>query len=190
MRCSEPRPVFRGVSRDQQQADIQPDGLPDMTPEGKVKAKVNKVLKTLGADCWRFMPVQTGYGAPALDYLLCYRGRFIAIETKAPGGKLTALQEITKTAMEAAGALVLVVFDDDSLAIALQIILFEDFGHGQGHHLITGTRAAASPAKKQAQGEQHLRKQLAGEAPDAATGGDHGTPRKPPRRQPKSYTGL
>jgi hypothetical protein len=161
-----------------------------MTPEGKVKAKVNKVLKTLGADCWRFMPVQTGYGAPALDYLLCYKGRFIAIETKAPGGKLTALQEITKAGMEAAGALVLIVHDEETLAIALQIILFEEFSHGQGHHLTTGTSTTSIPAKKQAQGEQHLREQLATHAPDAAAGGYHGAPGKSSRRQPKSYTGL
>jgi hypothetical protein len=135
------------------------------------------------------MPVQTGYGAPALDYLLCYKGRFIAIETKAPGGKLTALQEITKAAMEAAGAIVLIVHDEETLAIALQIILFEDCIHGKLHPT-TGTRTAAAPAKKQAQGEQHLRQQLATHAPDAAVGGDHGAPRKPPRRQPKSYTGL
>src|ERR1035437_3144489 len=160
-----------------------------MTPEGRVKAKVNKVLKTLGADCWRFMPVQTGYGAPALDYLLCYKGRFIAIETKAPGGKLTALQEITKAGMEAAGALVLIVHDDDTLAIALQIILFEEFGHGQGHHLTTGTRAAAARAQTQGKGKQHVREQFATRAPDAATGGHHGAPRKSSRRQPKSYTG-
>ncbi len=76
------------------------------------------MLKALGADCYRFMPVQSGYGSPALDYLLCYKGRFVAIETKAPGKKLTSLQESTKASMEAAGALVLVVDDDESLEAA------------------------------------------------------------------------
>lgn len=90
-----------------------------MTPEGRVKQKVNAALKKLGASCWRFMPVQTGYGSPALDYLLSYKGRFVAIETKAKGKKLTTLQERTKEDLEAAGALVLVVDDDDSLAFAL-----------------------------------------------------------------------
>lgn len=55
------------------------------TPEAKVKKMVNKALSMLGADCWRFMPVQTGFGTPALDYLLAIRGRFVAIETKKPG---------------------------------------------------------------------------------------------------------
>ena len=98
-----------------------------MTPEGKVKKKVNATLKALGADCWRFMPVQTGYGSPALDYLICYKGRFIAIETKAPGKKLTALQESTKEAIEAAGGIVLVVSDEDSLTIAAKTILTSKF---------------------------------------------------------------
>ncbi len=99
-----------------------------MTPEGRVKAKVNKALAGLGVDCWKFMPVQSGYGTPALDYLTCVRGRFIAIETTVKGKTLTPRQEITKKSIEDAGGLVLVVDDDDTLAIALQIILFEEFG--------------------------------------------------------------
>jgi len=102
-----------------------------VTPEGRVKAKVKKALDKLGTDCWRFMPVQTGYGVPALDYLLCIRGRFVAIETKAPGKRLTALQEGTKAAMEAAGGIVLVVWDETSLEIAMKIILALEFApHG------------------------------------------------------------
>lgn len=94
-----------------------------MTPEGRVKAKVNKALKTLGLECWRFMPVQSGYGTPALDYLLCIKGRFVALETKKPGGKLTPLQEGTKAAIEAAGGIVLIIQDDTSLEIAMKILL-------------------------------------------------------------------
>lgn len=99
-----------------------------MTPEGRVKAKINKALKALGVDCWRFMPVQSGYGTPALDYLLCIRGRFVAIEAKKPGGKLTPLQEGTKAAMEAAGGIVLVIDDEaDALAIEATIRVAMEF---------------------------------------------------------------
>lgn len=103
-----------------------------MTPEGKVKAKVKKALLQLGTDCWRFMPVQTGYGAPALDFLLSVRGRFVAIETKAPGKKLTPQQESTKADIEAAGGIVLIVWDEDTLAIALKIILALEFAPNVG----------------------------------------------------------
>lgn len=100
-----------------------------MTPEGRVKAKVKKALKTLGTDCWQFMPVQTGYGSPALDFLLSVRGRFVAIETKAPGKKLTPQQETTKAAIETAGGIVLIVWDEDTLAIAMKIILALEFAN-------------------------------------------------------------
>jgi hypothetical protein len=50
-----------------------------MTPEGKVKARVKRALAALPGKVYSFMPVQTGYGAPTLDFLICYRGRFFAI---------------------------------------------------------------------------------------------------------------
>lgn len=62
-----------------------------MTPEGKVKAKVKKILNL--ADAYYFMPVQTGYGTPTLDFLGFHRGEGYAIETKAPGKKPTKRQE-------------------------------------------------------------------------------------------------
>lgn len=52
------------------------------TPEGKLKDEVKKYLKSIGA--YYFMPVQMGFGATTLDFLICYRGRFFGIETKNP----------------------------------------------------------------------------------------------------------
>lgn len=82
-----------------------------MTPEGKVKAKVNRVLSRYKA-IYRFMPVPYGYGASTLDYLICYAGRFIAIETKAPGQKPTDRQKMIIRQMTAAGAAVFVIDGD------------------------------------------------------------------------------
>lgn len=62
-----------------------------MTPEGKVKAKVKRILNR--ANAYYFMPVQTGYGTPTLDFLGFHRGHGFAIETKAPGKKPTKRQE-------------------------------------------------------------------------------------------------
>lgn len=62
---------------------------------------------------WRFMPVQSGYGVPALDFILCVGGLFVTIETKKDGNaKLTPTQESTSIAIEAAGGLVYVVHDE------------------------------------------------------------------------------
>ena len=62
-----------------------------MTPEGRVKKKVSEVLKKSG--CYFTMPVTGGYGNSGVpDYLVCYRGKFVAIECKAGGNTPTALQ--------------------------------------------------------------------------------------------------
>lgn len=63
-----------------------------MTPEGAVKGAIKELLKLYGA--YYFMPVQYGYGAAAVDFLICHRGRFGAIEAKAPGKKPTARQRL------------------------------------------------------------------------------------------------
>ena len=55
------------------------------------KAKVKRILNR--AEAYYFMPVQTGYGLPTLDFLCFHRGRGFAIETKAPGKKPTRRQE-------------------------------------------------------------------------------------------------
>ena len=63
-----------------------------MTPEGKVKAKVKKTLTELGA--YYAMPIGSGFGnAGVPDFLVCYNGAFIGIETKANGGEPTKLQQ-------------------------------------------------------------------------------------------------
>jgi len=61
------------------------------TPEGLVKAKVRATLAKYDG-MYVFMPVPTGYGRTTLDFLCCYRRRFFAIETKAPGKKPTLRQ--------------------------------------------------------------------------------------------------
>lgn len=72
------------------------------TPEGKLKDQVKAFLKERGA--YYHMPVQTGYGVPTLDFIGCCMGRFFAIETKAPGKKPTARQNLTIREMQAAHA--------------------------------------------------------------------------------------
>lgn len=62
-----------------------------MTPEGKVKKRVRKVLDELNA--YYVMPVTGGYGnSGAPDFLVCHKGKFFGIECKAGDNKPTALQ--------------------------------------------------------------------------------------------------
>jgi hypothetical protein len=88
------------------------------TPEGRTKALINRALKTLPR-CYKFMPVQSGLGAKTLDYLLCFNGRFVAIEAKAPGKTYTPLQQVHKNEIVAAGGLVYLINDSLSLGAAM-----------------------------------------------------------------------
>lgn len=83
-----------------------------MTPEGKVKAKVKRLLEKYNV--YYFMPVQTGMGKRSLDFLACVGGNFFAIETKAPGKVPTRIQEATIREMEKTGADVFVIDSVDS----------------------------------------------------------------------------
>lgn len=85
------------------------------TPEGRIKSKLKRRLKKFDLDLWCYMPVQTMYSAPALDFILCFRGRFISIETKAPGKKPTPRQDSTIMRLLRAGADVFVLRTDDDI---------------------------------------------------------------------------
>ena len=62
------------------------------TPEGKVKDQIKKILKEYGAVYC--MPATGGFGKSGVsDFIVCYKGYFIAIEAKAGKGTTTALQD-------------------------------------------------------------------------------------------------
>ena len=93
-----------------------------MTPEGKVKADVKKILAKYGEELDALWLVQNGMVPPALDCIVCYRGHHIEIETKAPGKKLTPRQSITAEKKEKAGAKVFVI-DGDAGCSELDVYL-------------------------------------------------------------------
>jgi len=85
------------------------------TPEGRVKDDVNALLDHLGA--FPFMPVVSFRGKRAVDYLVCWQGRYVAIETKAPGiTKATGAQEQFLADVRTAGGWGFVVDSIESLA--------------------------------------------------------------------------
>ena len=74
-------------------------------------------------DCYRFMPVQNGMGAPTVDFLYCITcGIWVAIEAKAPGQKATLRQTLTMNEMEKAGGMTFVVDGVASLEEAISQI--------------------------------------------------------------------
>ena len=86
------------------------------TPEGKVKNAVKKLLKARGA--YFFMPMQNGMGVVGIpDIIACWEGRFLAIETKAPGkrGNTTANQDRQIGLIRKSGGFALVVDDAEQV---------------------------------------------------------------------------
>lgn len=88
------------------------------TPEGRVKDKVRARLKEYGV--WFFCPVSNGMGAHGVpDFICCHEGRFLAIETKAPGKRAntTELQDRQIMAIHKAGGSAVVIDDVRQLDI-------------------------------------------------------------------------
>ncbi len=74
-----------------------------MTPEGRVKAAVDRILKRYGT--WYVKPVSNGMGRTGIpDYLVCLRGRFLAIECKGTDKQRpTPLQQVQMGLIHKAG---------------------------------------------------------------------------------------
>jgi hypothetical protein len=103
-----------------------------MTPEGKVKDECKKYLKSIGA--WYFMPVSNGMGQMGIpDIICCYKGQFLAVETKAPGkiANVTANQERVLTAIQGADGWAIVVDNVEQLKnFVLAINSYQILEHG------------------------------------------------------------
>lgn len=87
-----------------------------MTPEGRVKAAVDKVLAHWKA--YKHKPVGNGMGAPALDYHVGHRGYYAAIETKDLGKHPTPRQTRTMHDVRDAGNSLFLIDAANGLDIA------------------------------------------------------------------------
>lgn len=87
-----------------------------LTPEGKVKKDVKAWL--VKHQAYYYMPVSNGMGrVGAPDFIVCLAGRFIGIETKAPGKKknVTPNQQREIQWINRAGGYAMVVDDVSQL---------------------------------------------------------------------------
>lgn len=96
-----------------------------MTPEGKVKASVKKLLDSYAPFVWYFMPVQRGLGCKrgVPDFIGLCNGAFFAIETKAPGKKPTQLQQYMMEQIRKAGGDTFTVDDAESLGFVKEWLM-------------------------------------------------------------------
>lgn len=90
-----------------------------MTPEGKVKAAIDKLLDSyidLCAPLYYEKWVPYGYGKKGLDYNITCAGHTVIVEAKAPGEWLTGIQRETALKFLAADAKVFCVSTPEGLA--------------------------------------------------------------------------
>jgi|TARA_R110000868_G_scaffold21613_11_gene89465 hypothetical protein len=104
------------------------------TPEGRIKAKVDKLLKELGV--WYYSPQAGPYGTSGIpDRVAIVDGLFVGVECKADAKKKpTALQQKCMRDIELAGGKCFVVCDAESLAL-LKEFIYARRGKGQGSSL-------------------------------------------------------
>ena len=90
-----------------------------VTPEGKVKKKLINFLKSLGGDCFFYMPVQNGMGQSGIpDIMAIIKGVPFAFECKAtPKQHPTVLQAYALDRIHKACGLAWVV-DNESVELA------------------------------------------------------------------------
>jgi hypothetical protein len=105
-------------------------------PEWFIKQAVNITLASY-PESYVFRSVPFGYGPSTVDYLVCHYGRFIGIETKAPGEKPTDRQRMILKQINDAGGDAFVI---DSI----------DKAHTLRVYLEQVKRNATSPSQPQA----------------------------------------
>ena len=95
-----------------------------MTPEAKVKKRVKEILTDLNA--YYVMPVTGGYGnSGAPDFIICIAGLFYGIETKANGGRATALQLKNHDDIRKAGGIALVIDESNVDSLRKELLSHE-----------------------------------------------------------------
>lgn len=87
-----------------------------MTPEGRVKAQVKKILDARKPALWYYMPIPM-YNRGIPDIIGVYQGVLFAIETKAGTNTPTALQKKALQSIERAGGHALVVNEQNMDAV-------------------------------------------------------------------------
>ena len=74
--------------------------------ERDIVAAIKKYLSSLGCDVFFWKEHGSVYGTNGVpDIICCYKGRFLGLECKLPGGRLTKLQKRTIEKINHAGGI-------------------------------------------------------------------------------------
>lgn len=91
------------------------------TPEGQLTKQIRKVLRLLHVYHWKQWQ-GIGSGMPGVsDILGIYKGRFLAIEIKAPGGRLSPAQKIFLDNVKEEGGVAILAYSVDDVIKGLGV---------------------------------------------------------------------
>jgi hypothetical protein len=90
------------------------------TQEKILKKDLKILLNERGAK-W-FMPVPTGYSEGAVDFIMCYKGRYVATETKVHPNTMTVLQQDFLLDVIQAGGVGILAYHTDIVMRVLDFI--------------------------------------------------------------------
>lgn len=92
-----------------------------MASEKAIDARIQKLVASRGGWSVKFHgTAKTRAGVP--DRLVCYRGVFIAVEVKKPGGKPTRIQQFEIDQIKEAGGIAIVATDTDIVGLVLDYV--------------------------------------------------------------------
>jgi len=86
-----------------------------MQPERKLVQKIQRYLEAQGARSFKIHGDDSYQEAGIPDLLVCYRGRFIGLEVKLPGGKPSLIQEVVLSDIKRSGGIAAVVESVDQV---------------------------------------------------------------------------
>ncbi len=111
------------------------------TPEKKVKQKMVKYLKEMGA--YYFFPVAGRFGKSGVpDIVCCIKGMFVGLECKAGGNKTTALQELELENIRKAGGTSYVVNENNIDEVASVLFILSEMAvPGEMQEIVKPARA-------------------------------------------------
>ncbi len=81
-------------------------------PETVFRAKLRPKLEAIPGSFWESIQQKTIIGTP--DILGCVRGRFVALELKSSGGKVSELQKLKLERIAACGGIAMVVSPENA----------------------------------------------------------------------------
>ena len=104
--------------------------------ERDIVAAIKRYLATLGEDVFFWKEHGGALGTSGIpDIICCYKGRFLGLEAKLPGGRLTALQKRALERINRAGGIARRVESvDDVKAIIAQT---DREAREEGHHVVS-----------------------------------------------------